>query len=113
VGAEVKLDYSSIIVLAFLPLLLRTLLYLAACKLRSIRISLLNCIVVAGAPSIVGFISLPLPAIVMRVAGYFLAMFLLTRYTDAELYPDIVVIPFAVEIISGLLLDLLLIPALT
>ncbi len=112
-GEKVKLDYTSIVVLAFLPLFLRTLLYLAACRLRSIRITLLNCIVVAGAPSLVGFISLPIPDIVKRFAGYFLAMFLLTRYTEAELYPDIVLIPLGVEIVSGLLLDLLLIPVLT
>ena len=107
-----KIDYTSIVVLAFLPLLLRTLLYLAACRVRSIRISLLNCIVVAGAPYLVGFIPLPLPMVLKRVAAMFLAMFLLTRYTEAELFPDVVVIPIAVELTSGLLLDLLLIPLL-
>ncbi|HCA78855.1 MAG TPA: hypothetical protein DEP53_03885 [Bacteroidetes bacterium] len=108
-----KVDFTTIAVLAFLPLLVRTLLYLAALKIRSIRITLLNCIVVAGAPYLVGFVPLPLPMVVKFAAGIFLAMFLLTRYTEAELFPDVVVIPIIVEFASALFLELILIPLLT
>lgn len=111
-GEKVKVDGTTIVVLAFLPLLVRTLLYLAAFKLRSIRITLLNCIVVAGAPYLVGFIPLPLPMILRVAAGIALAMFLLTRYTEAELFPDVIVIPITVELMSALLLELILIPLL-
>jgi hypothetical protein len=108
----VKVDIASIVVLAFLPLVVRTGLYLAACRLRSIHITLTSCILVAGAPSLIGFISLPIPLFVSKLAGIFLAMFLLTRYTEADLFPDVVAIPLVVELLSGLLLDLLIIPAL-
>jgi hypothetical protein len=109
----VKVDATAIAVLAFLPLVVRTLLYLAALKIRSIRITLLNCIIVAGAPYLVSFVILPIPSILKLVASIGLAMFLLTRYTEGELFPDIVVIPIAVELTSGLLLEMVLIPLLT
>lgn len=108
-----KVDATAIAVLAFLPLVVRTLLYLAAFKTRSIRITLLNCIIVAGAPYLVGFVILPIPTILKLVASIGLAMFLLTRYTEAELFPDVVVIPIAVELASGVLLELVLIPLVT
>lgn len=107
-----KIDYTTILVLAFLPLLVRTLLYFIALKVRSIHITLLNCIVLAGAPYLIGFIPLPLPMVLKAVAAVFLAMFLLTRYTEAELFPDATVIPIVVELASRLVLDVILIPLL-
>lgn len=111
-----KIDYLAVVVLAFLPLLVRTLMYLAALKFRSIRIKLLSCVVLAGAPYLVGFVPLPLPSpareVVAILLAIFLAMFLLTRYTEAELFPDVVVIPIVVEVASGFALSKILIPLL-
>jgi hypothetical protein len=112
----VKPDYLTIVLLAFLPLFVRVILYLAILKFRSIRIRPLSLIVVAGSPYLVGFIPLPLPSPIREMLAYllsvFLAMFLLTRYTEAELFPDVVVIPVVVELSSKLLLEWVLIPLL-
>ena len=43
-----KYDPVQIVVLAFAPLLLRTGLYLLACKIRSIHISVMSCFILAG-----------------------------------------------------------------
>jgi hypothetical protein len=113
VGEEVKIDYTSVIILAFLPLALRTLLYLAALRVRSIHIPLINCMVVAGAPYLVAFLPLPFPEFVRELGAIVLAIFLLNRYTEAELYPDGIVIPVAVELLSRVLLEVILLPLLT
>lgn len=107
-----KQNLLQIVVLAFMPLLLRTILYLIAFKIRSIHIKLLNCIVIAGAGYLVGFIPLPLPYFLSRLLAIGLAMFLMTRYTEADLYPDVIFIPLIIEISSAFLTDEVIVPAL-
>jgi hypothetical protein len=105
-----KYNPIQIVLLAFAPLLLRTLLYLLACKIRSIHITLISCIVLAGSGVLLSIIPIPIPALVAKVAALVIAMFLMTRYTEAELYPDVIVIPIAVEIVSTLISEFLLVP---
>jgi hypothetical protein len=99
-----------IVLLAFAPLLLRTALYFLACKIRSIHITILSCIILAGSGVLPSIIPIPLPMALSKVLAIGLAMFLMTRFTEAELYPDVVLIPLTVEIVSSLLTELLLVP---
>ncbi|MGA3243527.1 MAG: hypothetical protein ABSE41_02835 [Bacteroidota bacterium] len=99
-----------IVLLAFAPLLVRTALYVLACKFRSIHIKLLSCIVIAGSGVFLSIIPIPLPDFLSKALAIGLAMFLMTRYTEAELYPDVVFIPLIVEIMSSLITEFLLVP---
>jgi hypothetical protein len=105
-----KINYFDIILLACLPLLVRIILYLIAFRIRSIHITLINCIVVAGAGYLLVFIPIPLPAIIRESAATGLSMYLMTRYTEAEVFPDGLAIPIAVELTSTLALDQILLP---
>ena len=91
-----------IVARAFLPLTLRTLLYLAAFRIRGIHIKFLSCIIIAGSAYLVGAVPLPLPYLIKYALSIGLAMFLMTRYTEAELFPDVVLIPLAVQIVATL-----------
>jgi len=99
-----------IVLAAFAPLVLRTILYLVACRVRSIRITVLSCIILAGSGVFFSVIPVPLPPLLMKVLAIGLAMFLMTRYTEAELYPDVIFIPLAVEVLAGLISEFLLAP---
>jgi hypothetical protein len=105
-----KYNPLQILLLAFAPLLLRTALYLLACKIRSIHITVLSCIILAGSGVFLSIIPIPLPVFLSKVLAIGLAMFLMTRFTEAELYPDIVFIPLTVEVLSGVLTEVLLMP---
>ena len=105
-----KYNYLQIVLLAFAPLVVRTALYVLACKIRSIHITLLSCIVIAGSGVFLSVIPIPLPGFLSKALAIGLAMFLMTRYTEAELYPDVVFIPLIVEILSSLLTEFLLVP---
>ena len=108
-----KFNYLQIIILAFAPLVLRTTLYLLACKIRSIRITLMSCVILGGSGLLVSIIPIPLPMALSKVMAIGIAMFLMTRYTEAELYPDVVLIPLAVEVVAGVLTEFLLAPLAT
>jgi len=105
-----KTNLLQILVLAFAPLVLRTVLYLIAFKVRSIEITLLNCIIIAGAGYLVSIVPLPLPFGLYRVLSIGAAMFLITRYTKAEIFPDVILIPLVVELSAAFLTDYVLIP---
>ena len=100
----------NILILAFAPLALRSLLYYLSCKIRSIHISIMSCIVLGGSGMLLAVIPIPLPPLIVKVAAIGLAIFLMSRYTEAEVYPDLVFIPLAVEVVAGLLTVLLLSP---
>jgi hypothetical protein len=51
-----------------------------------------------------------LPLFLSKALAIGLAMFLMTRFTEAELYPDIVFIPLTVEVLSTVLTEVLLMP---
>lgn len=105
-----KYNSLQIVLLAFAPLLLRTALYFLACKIRSIHISVMSCIILAGSGVLLSIIPIPLPMAFSKILAIGLAMFLMTRYTEAELYPDVVFIPLTVEILSSVLTESLLAP---
>jgi hypothetical protein len=99
---------ASILIQSLAPLVLATALYAAAFTIRRIQATLLTCIVIAGAPVILGVVPLPMPEPVRFILGLGLAIFLTARYTEAELFPDSVLIPTVVQLISVFLLPLIL-----
>ena len=105
-----KINMVQIVVLAFAPLTLRTVLYLIAFKVRSIEIKFIDCIIIAGAGYLVSFVPLPLPFGLYRALSIGAAMFLITRYTKAEIFPDVILIPLVIELSSAFLTDYVLIP---
>ena len=107
-----KLHLLEIVVLAFVPLTLRTGLYLLACRLRSIHITLLNAIILAGAGYLVGILPIPIPFILRQPLVIGVAMFLLARNTEAELFPDVIFIPLVIELSSAFLMVEVLQPML-
>ena len=107
-----KLHLLEIVVLAFVPLTLRTVLYLVACRLRSIHITLLNAIILAGAGYLVGILPIPIPFILRQPLVIGVAMFLLARNTEAELFPDVIFIPLVIELSSAFLMVEVLQPML-
>jgi hypothetical protein len=107
-----KINYFNIVLLACLPLLVRTVLYLVAFRIRSIHITLINCIIIAGAGYLMAFVPIQLPTVIRVAAAMGLAMYLITRYTEAEVFPDVILIPVAVEVASILALDQILLPLL-
>ena len=107
-----KLRLFETVVLAFAPLVLRTMLYLLACRLRSIRITILTATLLAGAGTLLGFVPLPIPSLLQPALAIGLAMFLMSRYTEADLYPDIVFIPLTVELLAMVAVSEVLFPLL-
>jgi hypothetical protein len=92
-----------VVLQAFVPLTVRTILYLAAFKFRRIDIKLLSCIIIAGSAYLVGAVPLPLPELIRYAMSIGLAMFLMTRYTEAEIFPDVILIPVVVQLSSPVL----------
>jgi hypothetical protein len=107
-----KLHLVEIVVLAFVPLTLRTVLYLFACRVRSLHITLLNAIILAGAGSLVRLVPIPMPDVIHQALVIGVAMFLFARYTDAELFPDVIFLPLVIELFSTFLMDTVLVPML-
>jgi hypothetical protein len=107
-----KLHLVEIVVLAFVPLTLRTLLYLVACRLRAINITLLNAIVLSGAGYLIAFLPIPVPIVLRQSLVIGVAIFLFTRFTEAEIFPDVIFIPLVIELSSVLLVEAVLRPML-
>jgi hypothetical protein len=107
-----KIPYLQILVLAIAPMTLRVILYLVACKLRSIDLPILNAIVIAGAGALVTVVPLPIPAFIRPGLVIGVAIFLFARFTEADRYPDIFFIPIVIELSSAVLVQEVLIPVL-
>ena len=105
-----KYDPLKIVLFAFLPLIVRTALYFTALKIRSIHISLIKCIVLAGSALLITIVPIPLPYFMVKILSVGLAMFLMTRYTEAEIYPDVILISIIVEALSTLIIDYIITP---
>jgi hypothetical protein len=88
------------------------MLYLVACRVRSLHITLLNAVILAGAGALVRLVPIPMPEFIHQALVIGVAMFLFARYTDAELFPDVIFIPLAIELFSTFLMDAILVPML-
>ena len=101
-------NYGLILLATLGPFLIKFVLFLIAFRIRVIHISLLNCAVVAGAPQMFLFVAAVLPfglppilTLCIVLGG---TMWLITRYTEAELFPDVIGITLAVEILMALIM---------
>jgi hypothetical protein len=101
------------VLLQILPLALRTTLYVLAFKIRSVHATVVTCIILGGASSLLAMIPLHMPMPVQFGATMGVSMYLMSRLTDADIFPDILLTPFCVEFISAMLLELVLFPLLS
>ena len=108
-----KINYLEILLIPLIPWAFRFALYWIAFKVRSIRIRILSCLIIAGVSYFFAIIPLPLPQEMDFVFAVGLAAFLVTRYTEADLFPDGLMIPFIVELISFLFLSYVITPLLS
>ncbi|MBM4162566.1 MAG: hypothetical protein FJ217_15875 [Ignavibacteria bacterium] len=107
-----RINYVESILVPLIPWALRFPLYWIAFKVRSIHIRVLSCLIIAGVSYFFDIIPLRLPEEMHFVVSVALAAFLITRYTEAELFPDALMIPFIVELISLLFLSYVITPLL-
>lgn len=90
------------------PYILRIVLYIGAFKIRKISCSLTNCFVISGAFILAGLI--PLPQFLYLLVTIGASLILITKYTDAKLYPDAIFISIGVEMGSIFVMELLIAP---
>jgi hypothetical protein len=76
--------------------LLKSFVYRGIFRFRTIRATLLNCLIIAGAPFLMSFV--PLPSFLSFPASIGLAVYLTMHYTGVELIPDGLFVPLGVEI---------------
>ncbi|MEI7907269.1 MAG: hypothetical protein WCI84_07930 [Bacteroidota bacterium] len=96
----------------FIPLIdlvLKGILYYAALKFRKLEARLITCALCAGASMLAGYVSIFPPmihfALTIVVAGFFIV-----KNADADIYPDGIGIPFAVEVIDAFALSYIVMP---
>ena len=94
------------------PFFLKTGIYYGVFRIRSINAALLTCLIIAGAPELLAIIPFPLPEVISRLIGIGIAVYLCVQYTEAEIYPDGVLIPCGVEIFTLVLMQYVIIPLL-
>jgi hypothetical protein len=108
------LDYSLIFLAVLGPLTIKLILFLIAFRIRSITISFTGCVIIAGLPMLIQFVSsslsLPIPTFFVFIITLCGTMWLITHYTEAELFPDVVVITFSVEILFSFVIQYLVVP---
>jgi hypothetical protein len=88
----------SIILVPFVWLL-KSLAYVVVFRLRKIQVTYLSCLIIAGAPLLLGLIPIPLPGLFSVVAGMALAVYLTMHYARVSLFPDGLFIPLGVELL--------------
>ena len=71
--------------------------YWGAFRYRTIPVTVLSCLVIAGAPFFMGFI--PLPGFLSFPVMIGLAAYLTMQYTGVELIPDGLFIPLGIEVV--------------
>jgi cytosine/uracil/thiamine/allantoin permease len=96
----------------FIPmidLVLKGILYYTALKLRKLDARLITCALCAGAYMLAGYIPLPSSALhfllTIVIAGFFIV-----KNSDADVYPDGIGIPFAVEVVDAFALRFAVMP---
>ena len=84
--------------------MLKTAAYWLVFRQRTIRATLLDCLIIAGAPLLIGFIPVPLPAFAFFLASTALAIYLTMHYTGVGFMPDGLFIPLGVELAAQIVL---------
>ena len=76
--------------------LLKSFMYWGIFRIRTISATVLNCLIIAGAPLLLSII--PLPSFLSFPASIGVAVYFTMRYTGVDLIPDGLFIPVAVEL---------------
>jgi hypothetical protein len=76
--------------------LLKSFVYWGIFRFRTISATVLNCLIIAGAPLLLSII--PLPSFLSFPASIGVAVYFTMRYTGVDLIPDGLFIPVAVEL---------------
>jgi hypothetical protein len=77
--------------------LLKSVAYVILFRVRSIKATYLNCLIIAGGPLLLGFVPIPLPGFMSVPLVIGLAVYLTMHYTGVSLIPDGLFIPLGVE----------------
>jgi hypothetical protein len=102
--------YLPIILTPLLPLTAKVLFYVAAFRIRKIEITLLTCVLVAGASFLLMAVPIPLPVFISFLLSLILPCAVARHYTEAPLYPDLIAIVGVVEILSIFATDYVWVP---
>lgn len=90
----------------FVPWTAKTVLYHYGFRWRDIHATLQTKIIVAGVPSVIlGLIPFSKGPVLSFVVGIGIALYLCRQFTDGKLYPDLVLIVSAVEILASIVID--------
>jgi hypothetical protein len=77
--------------------LLKSIAYLGVFRLRTIRVTWLSCLIIAGAPFFAMIV--PLPGVLAIAVAIGAAVYLTMHYTGVEFFPEGLLIPVAVEVV--------------
>ncbi len=82
--------------------LLKSIAYVVIFRIRTIRITYISCLLIAGAPMLLGLVPFPMPGILVDAAAIALAVYMTMHYTGVSLVPDGLFIPLGVEVACSL-----------
>jgi hypothetical protein len=102
--------YLPIILTPLLPLTAKVLFYIVAFRIRKIEITVLSCVLVAGASFLLMAVPIPLPVFVSFLLSLILPCAVARHYTEAPLYPDLITIVVVVEVLSIFATDYVWVP---
>ena len=71
-------------------------------RIRTIPITALSCLIIAGVQFLLMFVPIPLPAFLSVLVVVGLAVYLTMRYTGVQLIPNGLFIPLGVEVLFGI-----------
>jgi hypothetical protein len=86
----------------------KSFLYYGALKLRKLDVKVMTCVLCGGASILTGLI--PFPEMLHLALAIVVAGFFIVRDTDTEIYPNGIIVPFAVEVVDAFLLSYAVIP---
>ena len=96
----------------FIPLIdfvLKGVLYYAALKIRKLEAKFITCALCAGASMLAGYVPI-FPPMIHFALTIVVAGFIIIKNADANIYPDGVGIPFAVEVVDAFALSYVVLP---
>ena len=84
--------------------LLKSFTYWIILRIRKISMSVLSCMIIGGAPYLLMFVPIPLPAFLSLPIAVGVAVYLTMHYSGVQLIPDGLFIPLGVEIVFRIVL---------
>ena len=84
--------------------LLKSFTYWIILRIRKISMSVVSCMIIGGAPYLLMFVPIPLPAFLSLPIAVGVAVYLTMHYSGVQLIPDGLFIPLGVEIVFRIVL---------